>query len=47
MITVPVHQLVDSDNYLRVLDGHPQGLSPGERFAYNNAGFVVLAILVE
>lgn len=33
------------DDYLAVLDGHPQVCAPGERFAYNNAGFVVLAIL--
>ena len=47
VMPVPVHQLVDSDDYLKVLDGHPQQFTPGERFAYNNAGFVVLAILAE
>ena len=47
VMAVPVHQLVDSDDYLKVLDGHPQQFTPGERFAYNNAGFVVLAILAE
>ena len=47
VLAVPVHTLVDSSDYLPVLDGHPQSSHPGERFAYNNAGFVVLAILAE
>ena len=47
VMPVPVHTLVDSNDYLPVLDGHPQAFAPGERFAYNNAGFVVLAILAE
>ena len=47
VMAVPVHQLVDSDDYLKVLDGHPQEFTPGERFAYNNAGLVLLAILAE
>lgn len=47
VMTVPVHELADSDDYLRVLDGYPQDFAPGERFAYNNAGFVLLAILAE
>jgi CubicO group peptidase (beta-lactamase class C family) len=47
VMTVPVHQLADSNDYLKVLDGHTQPFTPGERFAYNNAGFVLLAILAE
>jgi CubicO group peptidase (beta-lactamase class C family) len=47
VMAVPVHQLADSEDYLEVLDGHPQQFTPGERFAYNNAGFVLLAILAE
>jgi PPOX class probable F420-dependent enzyme len=47
VMPVPVHTLADSNDYLTVLDGHPQSFAPGERFAYNNAGFVVLAILAE
>jgi CubicO group peptidase (beta-lactamase class C family) len=47
VMTVPVHQLADSNDYLKVLDEHPQHFTPGERFAYNNAGFVLLAILAE
>ena len=47
VMPVPVHTLANSNDYLRVLDGHPQAFAPGERFAYNNGGFVVLAILAE
>ncbi len=47
VLTVPVHTLVGSSDFLPVLDGHPQTVAPGERFSYNNAGFVVLAILAE
>jgi CubicO group peptidase (beta-lactamase class C family) len=46
-MSVPVHQLADSNDYMKVLDEHPQHFTPGERFAYNNAGFVLLAILAE
>lgn len=47
VLTVPVHTLVSTDDYLAVLEGHPQSFPPGERFAYNNGGFVVLALLAE
>jgi CubicO group peptidase (beta-lactamase class C family) len=47
VLPVPVHRLVTTSDYLSVLDGHPQQFSPGERFAYNNSGFVVLALLAE
>ncbi len=47
VLAVPVHTLANSTDYLDVLDGHPQTFPPGERFAYNNGGFVVLALLAE
>ena len=47
VMTVPVHRLASSADYLTVLDGHPQRSAPGERFSYNNAGFVLLAVLAE
>ncbi len=47
VLAVPVHQLVTTNDYLAVLDGHPQVCAPGERFAYNNGGFVVLALIAE
>src|SRR3954465_12820881 len=41
VLPVPVHLLVGAADYLRVLDGYPQVFRPGERFAYNNGGYVV------
>ena len=47
VMPVPVHELATTEQYLRVLDGH-QTVSPaGERFAYNNGGYVLLALLAE
>lgn len=47
VIPVAVHRLDWTEDYLDVLSGHPQVFPPGERFAYNNAGYVVLALLAE
>src|SRR3954471_15235456 len=47
VLPVPVHRLATTTDYLAVLDGHPQAFPPGERFAYNNGGFVVLALIAE
>ncbi len=46
-MAVPVHQLATPEDYLSVLAGHPTGFPAGERFAYNNGGYVVLALLAE
>lgn len=47
VMPVPVHRLATAEDYLAVLGGHPQVFPPGERFAYCNSGFVVLAIIAE
>ena len=47
VMPVPVHRLVTTGDYLAVLDGHPQQFAPGTRFAYNNGGYVVLALIAE
>ena len=47
VMPVPVHRLVETSDYLAVLDGYPQAFPPGERFAYNNGAFVVLALIAE
>ena len=44
---VPVHQLATAEDYLSVLGGHPTVFRAGERYAYNNGGYVVLALLAE
>jgi CubicO group peptidase (beta-lactamase class C family) len=47
VLPVPVHLLLDTEQYLPVIDGHPQAFPPGERFAYCNGGYVLLALLAE
>jgi CubicO group peptidase (beta-lactamase class C family) len=47
VMPVPVHRLASTPDYLQVLDGHPQVSPPGSVFAYNNSGFVVLALIAE
>lgn len=47
LLPVPVAELVETADYLRVLDGHPAVAPAGERFAYCNSGYVVLALLAE
>jgi CubicO group peptidase (beta-lactamase class C family) len=47
VMPVPVHRLATTEDYLAVLDGHPQVFEPGTRFAYNNGAYVVLALLAE
>ena len=47
VMPVPVHRLADSAGYLEVIDGFPQVAEPGSTFAYNNGGFVALAIVAE
>ena len=47
VMPVPVHELATTEDYLAVLDGYPSKFAPGERFAYCNAGFVVLALIAE
>jgi CubicO group peptidase (beta-lactamase class C family) len=44
---VPVQQLVTTVDFLAVLDGYETRFPPGERFAYNNGGYVVLALIAE
>jgi CubicO group peptidase (beta-lactamase class C family) len=47
VMPVPVHRLATTEQYLAVLDGHPTVFPAGERFAYNNGGYVLLALLAE
>jgi CubicO group peptidase (beta-lactamase class C family) len=47
VLPVPVHELATTEQYLRVLGGHPSKFAPDERFSYSNSGYVVLALLAE
>ena len=44
---IPVHELAATEGYLAVLDGYPTVFPAGERFAYCNGGYVVLALIAE
>ena len=47
VMSVPAHELVTTEQFLPMLDGHESVFPAGERFAYNNGGYVVLALLAE
>ena len=47
VLPVPVHELVTTEQYLAVLDGHPAKFASNERFSYCNGGYVVLALIAE
>lgn len=46
-LPVPVHRLDTTERFLEVLDGFPTVSRADERFAYNNAGYVVLSLIAE
>jgi len=47
VLTLPPHALATVEAYLPMLAGHPTVFPAGSDFAYNNGGYVVLAILAE
>ena len=47
VMPVSVHELATTEQFLPVLDAHETVFPAGERFAYNNGGYVVLALLAE
>jgi CubicO group peptidase (beta-lactamase class C family) len=44
---IPVRELATTEDYLPILGGYETVFAPGERFAYNNGAFVVLAVIAE
>jgi CubicO group peptidase (beta-lactamase class C family) len=47
LMPVSVHELATTEQFLPVLGGHETVFPAGQRFAYNNGGYVVLALLAE
>ncbi|WP_116996656.1 serine hydrolase domain-containing protein [Desertimonas flava] len=47
VLSRPVHQLYDPETYLPLIDGYPTAFPAGSAFAYNNGGYVLLALLAE
>jgi CubicO group peptidase (beta-lactamase class C family) len=46
-MAVPVQELATTEQFLAVLDGYPTKAPPDTEFAYNNGGYVVLALIAE
>jgi CubicO group peptidase (beta-lactamase class C family) len=46
-LPAPAQQLVTTEDYVPILDGHPTKFPPGADFRYNNGAFVVLALIAE
>lgn len=46
-MAVPLHTLTTTQAFVPALDGHRTVFAAGERFAYNDAGFVLLALVCE
>jgi CubicO group peptidase (beta-lactamase class C family) len=46
-LAVPAHRLDATERFLEVLDGFPTISRADERFSYNNAGYIVLALIAE
>ena len=47
VMPVSAHELATTEQFTRVLGGHATVFPAGQRFAYNNGGYVVLALLAE
>ncbi len=47
VLGVAPHMLVQPTDYVVLMDALPQVFEPGERFAYNNGGYVMLAMVIE
>ncbi|HZN70304.1 MAG TPA: serine hydrolase domain-containing protein, partial [Micromonosporaceae bacterium] len=47
VLAVPVHQLDTTEAFLPAVDGFPTKFPAGERFAYCNGGYIVLALIAE
>ena len=46
-LPVAAQRLWSTEQYIPILDGHPHLAAPGAEFAYNNGGYVVLALIAE
>jgi len=47
LLSVPVHELAITEQFVAAIDGHPTKFPPGERFSYCNGGYIVLALISE
>ena len=47
LLTASAHTLGGPFDYLDLMNANPPVSRPGERFAYNNSGFVILSMVIE
>lgn len=47
ILSIPVQDLESTFDYLPLIEGLPQKFEPGERFSYSNAGYILLAMIIE
>ncbi|MBA3604951.1 MAG: beta-lactamase family protein, partial [Acidimicrobiia bacterium] len=47
LLSVPVHELATTEQFVVAIDGHPAKFPPDERFSYCNGGYIVLALIAE
>lgn len=47
VMTVPLHRLATTEQFIPELDGHPAKFPAGQRFSYCNGGYAVLALIAE
>lgn len=47
VLPVAVHTLDRTEAFVPVIDGFAQISAPGERFSYNNGGYIVLALVID
>ena len=47
LLSVPMQELAEPEQYLKVLEGFPAKFPPGQRFSYCNSAYVVLALIAE
>jgi len=47
VLSIPVQDLVSPFDYLPLLRDRPQKFEPGEKSSYSNAGYVILAMVIE
>jgi len=46
-LSVPWYELEKPKDYLEILPQTPMRFTPGERFEYNDSGFILLAVIIE
>ena len=47
VLPIPVHELAQTEAFVRVVDGYPQKSQPGQQFNYCNGGNILLAVVAE